>query len=267
MKLLVIILFPVVASAQIITRTASLQLNDYVDLTTGNCFSAEDASENSQFVYDCLPIPPAKRDLFVNYYDHSLCICPCPSSAIGSERPYYRYDGEPDSINLNGPLNLENTSFFTKVDTIHDNRTGGDCELPYFVWDNSSDKIIMVMTTSDNRYALTVLTPTYKLVDCYSNTGDTTYHWTSSHLIGFSATWYIQMNGLPLFQGIDVPTGITSNPRRNYSTKVSHKAAYYSLLGQKVPLNLEQLRRGSLNHRMPSMFVVEKNGKTQLLLQ
>ena len=125
----------------------------------------------------------------------------------------------------------------------------------------------MVVTTTDNKYAMVVLTPIYKSVDCYSNTGDTTYHWTSSHLTGFDATWYIQLNGLPLFQGIDIPTGITCNYSRHYSTKNSNKAEYYSLLGQKVSLSLEHIRNRPLRHRMLSLFVIDNHGKTELILK
>jgi hypothetical protein len=87
MKFLMMVLIPIVAYTQITTKTASFQLNDYVDLTTSEHSGAEAASSIFQFVYDC-SVRPAKRDFFVNYYDHSLCICPCPSSAIGSERQY-----------------------------------------------------------------------------------------------------------------------------------------------------------------------------------
>ena len=269
MKFLIIILFPVVASAQIIMKTGSFELNDHVDLTTGEYSNVEETSQGMELIYDCAT-NPIKKDLFLNYYNQSLCICPCLSSKIGSARPFYRFNEELRALNLNLTLNLENTTHFTKVDTINDNSVENGCELPNFIWNEGDpDEIILVVTTSAGKYALVILSPIYNLVDCNITSGEPSnpiyYHSTYYRLGGFYATWYVQQNGSPLFQGINISTGVTHKPYRRYLKTGFNKAGYYSLLGRKVPM--ERVRRKAMHHGTPSLYIVEDRGSTRLMLE
>ena len=262
------LLFPFVASTQIIMKTASFELNDHVDLKTGEHSNVEVTSDMFQFVYDC-STSAVKKDLFLNYYnDYSLCICPCLSSAIGSARPLYRYKKESEYIDPD--VDLDDTTLFTKFDTIQSNPYETGCVLPYFVWKEAeAEKITIVVTTSDDKYALVILKRIYETADCSYTSGEPSnpvrYHSTYARLSGFHATWYIQMNGSTSFRGIDIRTGVTHNPYRRYPATLSCSAGYYTFLGRKVPM--EQVRHKAMRRGTPSLFVVEDRGAARLMLK
>ncbi|MBN1577039.1 MAG: hypothetical protein JW913_10830, partial [Chitinispirillaceae bacterium] len=225
MRFLVMVLVPFVAYAQmgtITTKSGSFHFNTRIDLTTGEYSNTEvEVSLEGQLDYLC-STGDEEKDFFVNaFYYPSLAICPSRTGAIGSVRPFYRFKKGLDSMNLDNPLNLDNPKLFTKVDTVavdtlHGEEFSSSCTFPRFVWEQNSDTIILVVTTSGNKYALVILYPIYGSRTCGYWTGDSSVHWTETELNGFNATWYIQESGWPLFKGIDLSTGVVHNQYRRY---------------------------------------------------
>jgi hypothetical protein len=264
----VLLAIPLCAVSQT-TRSGTFALNDYVNLSTGARSSILIPNERSQVVYPC-STSAANRDLFINYFEHSTCICVCPSGAVGSPRPFYKSKISFGAMNLTTPLDLADTARYTRVDTVR--QTG--CALPYSVIDlygSYNETGVFIMTTSDNKYVLLRLSQIVNTVQCYDYdyTTGATYQWTQSRLGGFTATWYLTSSGQPYFGWIPraniagKPQAVT--PRRLPNT-LSPTAEVYSLLGRKIGIARGGLERPGIGSS-PSLFIVKDGQSVRPMLK
>jgi len=266
---MVLLVVPLFAFSQI-TKSGTFRLNDYVNLSTGAISSIPIPSERSQVVYPCTT-SAINRDFFMNYFEHSLCICVCPSAAIGSPRPFYRSKKTFATMNLTVPLDLTDTALFTKIDTV---RQSGGCALPYFVIDlygSYNETFVYIVKTYNNTYALVRLSQIVNTVQCSDydpNTGITDT-WTQSRLNGFTVTWHLNSSGQPYFGWVP-QAGVVSMPSkvtllRNQNT-LSSGAEVYSLLGRKIrAVLLGELNRPASG--CPSVYIVKEGQSVRLMLK
>ena len=263
----VLLAVPLVAFSQV-TRSGTFKLNTYLNLVTGTYGTIPIPNERSQVVYPCTT-GAVNRDFYMNYFEHSTCICVCPSGALGSPRPFYQSKKAFGSMNLSTVLNLADTSLFTRIDTVRQAAYGGGCALPFTeLWYTQPG--VFVVTTADGRYALVRLTQVIITVNCsdYDPYTGTTYSWTQSRLDGYNVTWYITNNGQPYFGWI--PSGVVSGPRgvtpllvdRN---ALSPEAEVYSLLGRKVAAANGDRKRPRTD--CPSVYIVKEGKKVRLMLR
>ena len=258
---MVLLVVPLFAFSQI-TKTATLSLNNYMNLSTGAIAGIPIPNERSQVVYPC-STSAANRDFFINYFEHSLCICVCPSGAVGSPRPFYRSRISFGAMNLTTPLDLTDTARFTRVDTVRNAAYAGGCALPFYVIDMGSynETGVYIMTTADKKYVLLRLSPIVNIVQCsdydpYTGITDT---WTQSRLGGFSVTWYVTTSGQSYFGW--VPNAhIAGAPQavktlRNPNT-IPATAEVYTLLGRRITVTPAERNRPGIGS-CPSLFLVK----------
>jgi hypothetical protein len=242
-RVLIFLLIPFVSLAQLTAKSGTFGLHDYLDLQSGTGGSFQ------------LPFYPCStsaknRDFFMNYVDVSTCICACPSGAIGSPRPFYQSKKSLQDIPLDKPLNLQDTAFFTKIDTATEDcyyHTG--CFLP-FVLNHSQSAVYIITLPLPNTiyacyYALVILKPIVINVNC----SDLSAEWTQNRLTGYTATWYVQNNRTLDFSGVPI-TGLTNGSKGTFAQVrriVSDQTELYTLLGQRAPFRPEmRKRKGSL---------------------
>jgi len=256
-----------------ITKTGTFQLNNYVNLSTGATASIPVPNERSQVVYPC-STSAVNRDFFMNYFEHSTCICVCPSGAIGSPRPFYKSRISFAAMNLTTPLVLTDTARYTRVDTVRNAAYADSCALPFFVFDSYgsyNETGVYIMMTSDNKYALVRVTPVTKTVQCYDYDPyqDTTYTWTQTRMSGFAVTWYLTNSGLAYFgwvpqaHVVSAPSEVT--PLRNPNT-LSPQAEVYSLLGRKITVTQAERNRPGTGG-CPSLFIVKDGESVRPMLK
>jgi hypothetical protein len=264
----VLLVVPLFAFSQI-TRSGTFKLNDYVNLSTGTVGSIPIPSERSQVVYPCTT-SAVNRDFFMNYFEHSLCICVCPSGAIGSPRPFYQSRKSFAAMNLTTVLDLADTALYTRIDTVRQAAYAGGCALPFIeLWYTESG--VFIVTTSDHRYALVRISQVINSVQCsdYDPGTGTTYYWNQSRLNGYNVTWYLTNSGQPYFGWVsqtDVasrPMGVTPLLRQN---TISPQAEVYSLLGRKVP-GILRGKRSRPGIGCPSVYVVKEGHSVRLMLR
>jgi len=262
---MVLLVVPLFAFSQI-TRSGTFKLNDYVNLSTGTYSSIPVPNERSQVVYPCIT-SAVNRDFFMNYFEHSTCICVCPSGAIGSPRPFYKSKISFAAMNLTTVLDLTDTARFTRIDTV---RQSG-CALPFFVIDNWYNETgVYIVKTYNNAYALVRITPVIITVQCYDydpGTG-TEYRWTQSRLNGYNVTWYLTNGGQAYFGWVSqagiasTPSAVTPQRRQN---TISPRAEVYSLLGRKI--SISQGERSRPGNGCPSVYVVKEGQGVRLMLR
>jgi hypothetical protein len=261
---LLIMFLPSLLFSQIITKSGTYNLNDYINLQTG-------ASANLQKgTYDRNQYPCTtrvdNRDLFMNGINITLCVCACPYGAIGSPRPFYKSKKSFSTMNLSYPLNLKDTTFFTKIDTVTNYTYFSGCFLPFYVLDihgNSSG--VFVITTSSDKYALVRLNPNIISHLCYDL--ETQSSWSQDLLTGYNVTWYLQSNGAPYFYGVD-----QSNIQKGKMKRVeicekqkSAKIEYFTLRGQKTRALSEYEKKGQLF--IKSIYIAKTSEKFFLILR
>jgi hypothetical protein len=265
-KIALILLFPLCAFAQI-SKSGTFKLNDYANLTTGVVTNGPVPSDHSRKVYAC-STSAVNRDFFINYFDNSTCICACPSGAIGSPRPFYRYKQSFDRLNLFIPLVLSDTVQWARIDTAKKDPYLSECALPYYIDNMSSGKEnCYIVTASNNKYTLVTTTQIINTVQCsYIVTPGTIDYWTQSRLEGYNVKWYMNSSGSVDFSwvnhsGVEQP-GLTHQTKR---TAVTAQSNAYTLLGQKVPV--AQLRKNSVRPDGQSLYIVNNQGKIGLIFK
>lgn len=187
------------------------------------------------FVFPCTT-SIADFDLFVAEEMLGTCIYICHTLAVGSPRPFYVAKKE---INLSSDLNLNDTSYFAKIDTVrndkHETWNTEGCYLPHInpaAGDSilSKSKILLVLKNSQNRYVFAVLnlihvTGTYEDVQRFEYSYDK----------GYLAHWFLQTDGTTNFYGAEgVKPGkqtLFVHQNMNDSKK---KLEYFSIRGQKI---------------------------------
>jgi len=205
--LMFLAVLPVMASAQISEDSASLPLvenqSQAINLNTGSISSA---APNSCLFYACTT-QGISSDLISYFNFLTACACPCVGEgAFGATHTFYISKQNFSSMNHKSLLNLNDTSNFSKIDTIKKGicyapNNDSVCLLPYIeIGINDSERVI-VIETSQQKYAMVRVTPRSTTIvnrEC-GDPVDSLYTFLGS----FSLHWYIQNNGSLDFSGVD----------------------------------------------------------------
>jgi hypothetical protein len=263
----VLLSIPLMAFSQI-ARFDTLNLNSYVNLETAITGSFNPPIATGQVRYPCTT-NAAGKDFYTNFYDVSVCICPCPSGAIGSPRPFYLSKKPLGQMDFNQALPLGDTLLFTKIDTVRNAAFSGGCALPFIVKPRYVTPNPFVVSTGNHRFALVMVTPIIKNVECLDVSPPNIYRWTEDHLVGYGVRWYLSPNPHPYFPDL-INTGIVTGSHKNPlpvidQGTISARSEVYSLLGRKI-IGANQSSHRS-DHFCRGVYIVKNTEKLRLMIR
>jgi len=234
-----IVCVPVLLSAQIISDSSFLSLNQDI------CFSSGSISHNiltagyNTGLYPCTT-NTGNVDFSLQQQSVSVCICGCAAPVVSSSSPFYKSKKTFDSMDFASPLNLEDTSKFSKIDTIRNSNPYPGCFLPYdFIhWTTliQQPESVLVIKTKTNKH---VLIKGKAKVETYPTDRGELYCRGKSYFAGYTIQWYLQQDGTTDFKDI-IKTRCRLKPTINkmFSTG-PFSGKTYNILGQRIASNMK----------------------------
>lgn|GEM_PF-2264053 len=200
MKMLIMIIsLNFMAFAQITSGKAVMKLNQDINFSSG-VITGNPGSMVTLYSPPSCTTKTKNIDFSIIVINGGLCMCPCPASGPGSQKPFYVFNKIWDSLHIKTPLNINDSSQFKKIDTVK--YVGGEpCSLPYtYAGSYTPSGNTIIVKTQSNKFVLIHAKSGTKAQDsCYED--------VLSYVLDYTINWYLQNNGSLDFSSVDL-TGI-----------------------------------------------------------